>query len=102
MYVLVVTMHAKPEKREEFIKAISEDAHASRTTEPGCVRFEVMKDNEDANAFHLTEVYRDEAAFQAHTETPHLKKWREVSPNLLAKPSVAHRCTSVFPPEDQW
>lgn len=102
MYVLIVTMQVKPEKHAEFITAITEDAEASRTNEPGCVRFDVMQNNQDPNVFHLTEVYRDEAAFEAHGETPHLKKWREVSPQLLAKPTEAYRCTSLFPPNQEW
>mgnify|MGYP001167543986 CR=1 FL=1 len=102
MYVLIVTMHVKPEKRDAFIAAITEDAQASRAKEPGCLRFDVMQNNQDPNMFHLTEVYRDEAAFQAHGETPHLKKWREVSPSLLVKPTEAYRSTSVFPPDEHW
>ena len=51
MFILLVTMHAKPEKREAFIAAITEDATASVRDEPGCLRFDVMQDNNDPNQY---------------------------------------------------
>ena len=102
MFILLVSMHAKPEQREAFIAAITEDATASVRDEPGCLRFDVMQDNDDPNLFHLTEVYRDEAVFEAHTRTPHLLRWREASEVVLDKPTVAHRCTNIHPADDGW
>jgi autoinducer 2-degrading protein len=34
--------------------------------EPGCLRFDVIQDANDANRIWFYEVYKDEAAFQAH------------------------------------
>ena len=100
MYILVNTMYPKPEKRDEFLQAITEDAQACLSNERGCLRFDVMRDNEDPDQFHLTEVYRDQAAFEEHLRTPHLQRYREVSKDLMAQPSIVRRCTNVYPPDD--
>ena len=31
----------------------------------------------DENTYYFLEIYRDEAAFEAHRATPHLARWRQ-------------------------
>ena len=78
MLVLLVTMQLKSEHRQEFIAAITEDAKGSVQDEPGCVRFDVVQDEGDPNRFYLHEVYRDQAAFDAHREAPHFQRFRDL------------------------
>ena len=42
--------------------------------EPGVVQFEVGRSSEDPNVFALWEVYRDQAAADAHRESDHFKR----------------------------
>ena len=56
---------------EAFDSAIVANATASRDTEPGCRQFDVCRDPADAALFFLYELYDDEAAFQAHLQSPH-------------------------------
>jgi quinol monooxygenase YgiN len=51
------------------------NAEASRG-EPGCLRFELGRDKERPDWFSISEVYVDEAAVQAHYESPHFLEWR--------------------------
>jgi autoinducer 2-degrading protein len=97
MFALLVSVRVKPEKRDHFLEVIEDDSICSVRDEPGCVRFDVLEDNADRNHFFFYEVYRDEAAFQAHTQTPHLARWRKASEEVLAEPSTATRCTTLFP-----
>lgn len=97
MFVLVVSVRVKPEKRDDFLAAIEDDAICSVRDEPGCVRFDVLSDNADPNHFFFYEVYRDEAAFQAHGQAPHFARWRKAAEEVLAEPTSATRCTSLFP-----
>ena len=73
MYVLIVPIHIQPEHREAFLESMLDDAIGSVRDEPGCLRFDVIQDSSDPNCIYLYEVYRDEAAFQAHTEAPTLR-----------------------------
>ena len=102
MYILVVTMYPKPEQREAFLQGITEDARASLSNEPGCLRFDVMQDTEDPDQFHLTEAYRDQAAFEEHLRTPHVQRLREAIKDLMAQPPTTRHCTNVYPPDDGW
>ena len=102
MYILQVAVKVKPGHKEAYIQAITEDARSSVRDEPGCLRFEVMEDQEDPNLIYLVEVYRDQAAFEAHTKTPHLLRYREASGPLLAEPSSRRICNNIFPADDAW
>jgi autoinducer 2-degrading protein len=55
----------------ELVRRIAPLVHAN---EPGCVTWQAWQDREDPNVFHFHEVYRDEAALQAHRETAHFEK----------------------------
>jgi autoinducer 2-degrading protein len=97
VYAIWVTVNVKPEKRDQFLAAIEDDSICSVRDEPGCVRFDVLQDQSDPNRYYFYEVYRDEAGFKAHTETPHLARWRAAAAECLSEPSVAIRTNTVFP-----
>jgi quinol monooxygenase YgiN len=44
MLALWVKVRVKPEERERFLKAIEVDALGSEHDEPGCLRFNVLRD----------------------------------------------------------
>ena len=56
MYVIVAPIQIKEGHKEEFIKAMLEDAQGSVRDEPGCLRFDVIQDGGDANRIWLYEV----------------------------------------------
>ena len=97
MVIMIIECNVKPEKRDEFLKVIEHDAVHSEHDEPGCLRFDVLNDLEDPNKFFFYEVYKDEAAFQAHTKTPHLAAWRAAAAEVCEGPSTRITTKSVFP-----
>jgi (4S)-4-hydroxy-5-phosphonooxypentane-2,3-dione isomerase len=82
MFVLVVLLRVRPEKDKHFVAAIEANAAASRG-EPGCRRFDVVRDNRDPHHYVLYEIYDDEAAFQAHRTMPHFTQWRKAAAECL-------------------
>src|SRR5262245_30709666 len=96
MYVVCVRIHVVPEHVAEFVEASLENARATRG-EPGNVRFDFLKLNEDPCRFFLYEVYRSEQDFVAHQKTPHYLRWKERVAPMMASPRVGERHTSVFP-----
>ena len=87
MLVLQVTVHVKPEHAAEFIEAAVANATRSAEDEPGCVRFDVIRDRDDPNCLYFFEVYRDDAALATHRQTPHFKAYAEkIQPWLAAPP----------------
>lgn len=102
MLALWVRVRIKPEARERFLKAIEVDAIGSERDEPGCLCFNVLQDQQDANVYYLMEVYRDKAALEAHRAAPHYAVWRAAADTLDGAPQ-ATRCQTVFPAAaDYW
>jgi quinol monooxygenase YgiN len=98
MFALVVSLKVKPERRDEFLKAVEEDGRGSREDEPGCLRFDVLQDNADPDHYYFYEIYRDEAAFDAHKRTPHYARWREAAAECVVEGGQQNtRCAVMFP-----
>lgn len=96
MLALWVKVRVKPEARQRFLTAIEADAIGSERDEPGCFRFNVLQDQQDRNVYYFFEVYRDEAALEAHRGMPHYEVWRAAA-DTLDGPVQATRCDTVFP-----
>lgn len=61
MYGLIGKLIAAEGKRDELIKILLEGTKEM----PGCLSYIVAKDNRDANAIWITEVWKDEASHKA-------------------------------------
>jgi (4S)-4-hydroxy-5-phosphonooxypentane-2,3-dione isomerase len=96
MLAMWVKVRIKPEERTRFLQAIEADALGSERDEPGCVRFNVLQDERDENVYYFFEVYRDQAALEAHRAMPHYAVWRSAA-DTLDGPTEPTRCRTVFP-----
>lgn len=102
MLVLWVKVKVKAQERDRFLKAIEVDALGSERDEPGCLRFNVFHDQKDPNVYYFLEMYRDEAALEAHRAAPHYATWRAAA-DTLDGPTQATRLDAVFPAAaDYW
>jgi autoinducer 2-degrading protein len=102
MVILHVTIQVKPERVSEFLDIVRHDAEHSEKDEPGCLRFDVIQDRDDQNRFYFYEVYRDEAALEAHRQTPHFKLYAEKSRPCLATPPERRFGRNVIPANADW
>jgi quinol monooxygenase YgiN len=78
VYVIVGLHKILPERLPDYLENVKLHARNSRS-EPGCVRYDVLQDEDDATMICLYEVFEDEAAFQAHRAAEHYKRWMELS-----------------------
>ena len=86
MYVVTVDLQVKPEFIANFQEAMLVNARSALLKEPGCRRFDVTVDENDAGHFFLFEVYDDEAAFQKHMTMDHFATvGRVIEPWVLDK-----------------
>lgn len=90
MISLNLVLEVDPNRVEEFIGYITEEANDARTKEPGCRRFDISQSIEKPNVFTLAEIYDDLDALEAHRNTPHflLFKERAGTDLILSKTSV--------------
>ncbi|MGO4308071.1 putative quinol monooxygenase [Cupriavidus sp. RAF12] len=85
-FVVVVDLAIKPERVDEFLPLMLENASSSLALEPGCQVFEVCRAPDDATRFLLYEVYNDEAAFRQHLETAHFLAFnQQTEPYTISK-----------------
>jgi quinol monooxygenase YgiN len=59
---------------DQVIAALQEMAPLVKQHEPGCPVYQVARSHDDPDLLLLCEHYVDEAALQAHRETPHFKQ----------------------------
>jgi autoinducer 2-degrading protein len=96
-----VKVKVKPAERARFLAAIEQDALGSERDEPGCCRFNVLQDAADPNTYYFYEVYKDEAALEAHRAAPHYATWRAAA-DTLDGPSQPTRVTPIFPSDPKY
>jgi len=98
---LVVEFQIKPGRRDEFVALIRQHAAASLQHSDGCLQFDVLVPKEqqfdapshqpDPNRVILFEMYRDEAAFQVHVNSPRVAKTRSSYADLVVSRKI-YRC----------
>jgi quinol monooxygenase YgiN len=101
MHIALVNVHVKPGAVAAFEAATEQNASNSRR-EPGCVRFDVLRQRDDPARFVLVEVYRDADAAAAHKTTAHYLAWRDTVTDLMAEPRVGVLYEEIASDERGW
>ena len=105
MYVIISPIQIKDGYKEQYIKAIIDDARGSVDEDPGCLRFDVIQDASDANRIWLYEVYKDAAAVEAHTQSAHCAIFRDATKDLRDEDGpqgAGEGSSNIWPPDNQW
>jgi len=95
MYIVAVTLWVKPESVQPFIDATLENAHNTRR-EPGNLRFDVSRAEDDPTRFLLYEAYRTKDDFTKHQQTPHYFTWKTAVADFMAQPRQGVKHQSLF------
>ena len=101
MQIVLVSVHVKPDKIEDFKRISMENARNS-VQEPGIARFDVIQQADDPTRFMLVEVYRTAEATARHKETAHYAAWRDAAADMMAEPRSSVKYSNVFPGEEGW
>ena len=102
MISIFVTIRIKEGFSDQFTEASFGDSQGSVRDEPACFRFDILKNSEESNLFHLYEVYEDEAALDAHRNAPHYKKWRSTVEDWFDGDISRVMMNTVFPSDEGW
>jgi quinol monooxygenase YgiN len=76
-FIRVAELQIHPAQLEAFAAATREVGQASVNLEEGCLALYAVADKDNPAFVRVFEVYRDPAAYQAHLQTPHFKKFRD-------------------------
>lgn len=101
MIIVHVHVHVKPEAVEAFEAATLENARNS-VREPGVVRFDVLRQEDDPTRFLLMEIYRTPEDPARHKATAHYAAWRDAVERMMAEPRRSVKYQATFPAADAW
>lgn len=74
---LIAEFECKPDRVEDFVARTKVHAGLCRANEPGCELFHITRPAQDGNSVILYEVYTDQAALEAHRQTPYMAEYRK-------------------------
>ncbi len=96
MVIVIADYQAQPGNGARVAAILARHVEATRA-EAGCVDFIAYRDSEDPDHFALYERYVDEAAFEAHRDTPHFKTYIDSGVVPLLSHRRWHRLEEVPP-----
>lgn len=77
--VVIAELEFAPEDRETVLALAQRHVRNTLAAEPGCLRFELITPEDDPGTLVCYEIYRGEADFAVHRQSPHLAWFREAS-----------------------
>jgi quinol monooxygenase YgiN len=81
---LLAKLKVQPGKEAEFEGAAKEMIATVKTAEPGTLAYILHKNTKDPTEFIYYEVYQDQAAFDAHGKTDHMRAFGGKIGGILA------------------
>lgn len=81
--VRIAKITVDPAQVDNYRTAVKEIGEVSLKTEPGVLMLFSVEDKNKPNEFTVMEVYADSAAYQAHTQTAHFKKYKETVKSMV-------------------
>ncbi|RPE71379.1 quinol monooxygenase YgiN [Pacificibacter maritimus] len=79
--LLTGTMRCAQNEIEDVLSMMAKHIRLSQA-EAGCLTFELWQDDLDPRTFHVSEVFRSEAAFEAHQERTRTSDWGRVTSHM--------------------
>ena len=77
--------HARRGRAVQGAACCSMRATSLEREQGGCLRFDVHQDQHDPTLFLLIEIYRDEAAFEAHRNSAHFQAYKQDTQDWVAE-----------------
>jgi autoinducer 2-degrading protein len=84
IYINSVDIDIVPGQIENYLASLKENGAAS-VHEPGCRAFNIAVSQKNTNHVFVFEVYDNAAAFDAHVQTDHFKKYAATTKDMVAK-----------------
>ena len=75
--VRLAKIKVDPSQLEKYNAALKEQMTTAVRVEPGVLTYYAVADKRDPSSITILEIYADTSAYNAHVETPHLKKYKE-------------------------
>ncbi|MXV53149.1 antibiotic biosynthesis monooxygenase [Pedobacter sp. HMF7647] len=81
--VRMALIEIDPGQVDKYKAAVKEVGETSLRTEPGVLMLYSVADKLKPNQVTVMEIYADSAAYEAHRQTAHFKKYKEVTKGMV-------------------
>jgi quinol monooxygenase YgiN len=82
-YVRLAEMEVDPAHLAEYQAAAKEEIEASVRLEPGVIALYAVSLQDHPSHIRVFEIYASEAAYKAHLETPHFRKYKAATQDMV-------------------
>ena len=83
MLIVLVQLQVRADLLDEFKTAILKNAELSVQRDPGCVRFDVLQQQDDLTRWFFYEVYEKEQAWVDHRASAHFLAFKEIGDRAI-------------------
>lgn len=83
--VRLAKIQVDPAQLEQYNTALKEQMTTAVKVEPGVLTYYAVADKADPSHITILEIYADTAAYQAHIQTPHFKKYKATVQHMVKK-----------------
>jgi quinol monooxygenase YgiN len=84
LHGFILYAQTKPEKAEAFEALFRAYVEPSRT-EPGCIEYHMLRDQQDPTLFIFYEIWQSRAHLDVHSNLPHMKQFFEQRMDYLQR-----------------
>lgn len=87
-YVQIAEIEIDPAQLEDYKAAVAEHAETAIRVEPGVLVLYAVSEKDNPTRIRVFEVYANTAAYRAHLEAPHFKKYKAVTEKMVKSLSL--------------
>jgi quinol monooxygenase YgiN len=81
--IRLAELEIDPGQLDDYKAALKEEIAASVRLEPGVLKLYALSVKDHPNQIRMFEMYRDQASYLAHLETPHFKKYKTTTQHMV-------------------
>ena len=82
-YVRIAELEIDPAQLGSYKAAVKEEMETSVRVEPGVLAIYAVAEKDNPSRLRFFEMYADEAAYKAHRETTHYKKYADATKGMI-------------------
>ena len=82
-FVRIAELAIDPAQLESYKAAVKEEIETSVRVEPGVLAIYAVAEKNNPSKLRFFEIYADEAAYDAHLESAHFKKYVEATKDMI-------------------
>ncbi|RYE14491.1 MAG: antibiotic biosynthesis monooxygenase [Rickettsiales bacterium] len=79
----IAQIHVDPTQLDKYKGALRAQMTTAIAVEAGVLSYYAVSDKKDPSHISIFEIYADSAAYNAHIQTPHFKKYKEAVKDMV-------------------